>query len=37
MINIDTETYKNNTLKSIIDDIGTLWLNEKHREKKVRP
>ena len=30
MINIDKETYKNNSIESIIDDIGTLWLNGKH-------
>ena len=34
MINIEKETYKNNGTESIIDDIGTLWLNEKHIEKR---
>ena len=29
------ETYKNNSIESIIDDIGTLSLNEKHREQKL--
>ena len=33
--NIGKETYKNNGIESIIDDIGTLWLNEKHIENCV--
>ena len=35
MINIDKETYENNGIESIIDDIGALWLNEKHIEEKL--
>ena len=30
MINIDKKTYKNNNIETIVDDIGKLWLNEKH-------
>ena len=29
------ETYENNGIESIIDDTGTLWLNEKHTEEKL--
>ena len=35
MVNIDKETYENNCIESIIDDIGTLGLNEKHIEEKL--
>ena len=28
-------TYENNGIESIIDDSGTLWLNEKHTEEKL--
>ena len=35
MINIDKGTYENNGIESIIDDIGTLWLNEKHIDDKL--
>ena len=28
-------TYENNGIESIIDDTGTLWLNEKHTEEKL--
>ena len=35
MVNINKETYKNNGIELIIDDIGTLWLNEKHIEEKL--
>ena len=30
MINIDKKTYENNNIEAIVDDIGKLWLNEKH-------
>ena len=35
MVNIYKETYENNGIESIIDDIGTLWLNKKHIEEKL--
>ena len=35
MFNIDKETYENNDIEAIVDGIGTLWLNEKHREEKL--
>ena len=35
IVNIDKETYKNNDIEAIVDNIGTLWLNEKHIEKKL--
>ena len=35
MFNIDKETYKNNGIEAIVDDIGTLWLNEKNIEGKL--
>ena len=35
MFNIDKETYKNNDTETIVDDIGTLWLNEKNIEEKL--
>ena len=30
MVDIGKETYENNNIETIIDDIGALWLNEKH-------
>ena len=35
MFNIDKETYKNNDIEAIVDDIGTPWLNEKNTEEKL--
>ena len=35
MFNIDKETYKNNDIEAIIDDIGTLWFNQKNIEEKL--
>ena len=35
MFNIDKETYENNEIEAIVDDIGTLWLNEKNIEEKI--
>ena len=35
VVNIDKETYENNDIEAIVDGIGTLWLNEKHREEKL--
>ena len=34
MVDIDKETYKNNDIEVIVDDTGTLWLKEKHIQKK---
>ena len=35
MVNTDKETYENNNIETIVDDIGKLWLNEKHIEEKL--
>ena len=35
MVNINKETYENNSIESIIDGISTLWLNEKHIKEKL--
>ena len=35
LVDIGKETYKSNGIKVIVDDIGTLWLNEKHVEEKL--
>ena len=35
MFNIDKETYENNEIEAIVDDIGTLWLNEKNIKEKI--
>ena len=35
MVNIDKETYENNNIEAIVDDIDMLWLNEKHIEEKL--
>ena len=35
LVDIGKETYKSNGIKVIVDDIGTLWLNEKHAEEKL--
>ena len=32
---INKETYEDNGIESIVDGIGTLWLNEKHIEEKL--
>ena len=34
MVYISKETYENNDIEAIVDGIATLWLNEKHIEKK---
>ena len=36
MVNVNKETFESNSIESIIDGIGTLWLNETHREEKLR-
>ena len=33
LVNVDKETYENNNIETIVDGIGTLWLNEKHIEE----
>ena len=33
--NVDKETYENSDIEAIVDDIGMLWLNEKHIEEKL--
>ena len=35
MVNISKKTYENNDIEVIVNDIGTLWLNEKHVEEKL--
>ena len=35
MVNINKKTYENNSIESIIDGIGTLWLNENHIKEKL--
>ena len=33
MVDISRKTYKRNGIKTIVDNEGVLWLNEKHIEK----
>ena len=35
MVDISKRTYENNDVEVIVDDIGKLWLNEKHVEEKL--
>ena len=35
MVGISKRTYENNDIEVIVDDIGKLWLNEKHVEEKL--
>ena len=35
MDDISKRTYENNDIEVIVDDIGKLWLNEKHVEEKL--
>ena len=32
---ITKETFENNDIKAVIDGVNTLWLNERHIEKKL--
>ena len=32
---ITKETFENNDIEAIIDGVNTLWLNERHIEKKL--
>ena len=34
MIDISKKAFQNNGIEVIVDDTGTLWLNERHIEKK---
>ena len=33
VVDINKERYENNDIEVIVDDIGTLWINEKHVEE----
>ena len=35
MVNFTKETFENNDIEVIVDSIDTLWLNERHIEKKL--
>ena len=35
MVNITKETYENNGIEAIGDNMGNLWLNEKHIEEEL--
>ena len=35
MVNITKKTYENNGIEPIIDNMGNLWLNEKHIEQEL--
>ena len=35
MVNITKETYENNDIEVITDNLNRLWLNEKHIEKQL--
>ena len=35
MVDITKEAFENNDIEVIIDGVNTLWLNEKHIEKKL--
>ena len=35
MVDISKRTYESNDIEVIVDDIGKLWLNEKHVEEKL--
>ena len=35
MANINKETYENNDIEAVVDDIGKLRMNEKHIEEKL--
>ena len=36
MVNISGETYERNGIKTILDNDGIFWLNEKHNRKRIR-
>ena len=35
MVNFTKEAFENNDIEVIVDSVDTLWLNERHIEKKV--
>ena len=35
MVNFTKEAFENNDIEVIVDSIDTLWLNERHIEKKL--
>ena len=35
MVNITKETYENHNIEVITDNLGKLWLNEKHVEQQL--
>ena len=35
MVNITKETYENNGIEVITDELGELWLNERHVQQKL--
>ena len=35
MVNITKEMYENNGIEVIIDNLNTLWLNERHVQKQL--
>ena len=35
MVDINKKTYEKNEIEVILEGTGTLWLNEKHIEKKL--
>ena len=35
VVEITKETFENNDIEAIIDSVNTLWLNERHIEKKL--
>ena len=35
MVNITKETYENNGIEVITDELGELWLNERHVQKQL--
>ena len=36
MVDITKEAFENNDIELIIDGVNTLWLNERHIEKKIK-
>ena len=35
MVNITKETYENNGIEVITDELGELWLNERHVQQQL--
>ena len=36
MVNITKENYENNGIEVITDELGELWLNERHIQQQLR-